>query len=144
MLVEVVFAVKCAFFEGAFLARGVVVRLYVSVVWVLFATEYAAQFASVGVGDSRAVRCANPSLQRQVQRFLVPLPIVLGSESFSTESTLESLEGSSQSSGGLLLGSGPAATSTAAVAVVLDGAERSPGVAGSVGVDGAEGAVAGL
>lgn len=95
MLAEVIFAVERPLPERPFLAYLVVVTPYMTVIRIRLVAEHTARRA-VLVGCTRAMRGADPFLEREVQRLLVALPGVLGAEGLGAERALERVGGSDE------------------------------------------------
>jgi hypothetical protein len=99
----------------------VVVALYVSVVGIGNTTIDTAELA-FRVDGSRAVGSTHPSFEGEMQRFLVPLPVMFRPERLCAESTLESFEWCTQLSPAILgLGWGCPSPSSSTLASGVEG-----------------------
>ena len=92
VLTEMVLSVEGPVAGRPLLACRVVMAVDVCLVWVSLATEDAANLLCVGVKTGWPLWRADPSLEREMQRLLVSLPVMLRSESLGTKGTLESLQ----------------------------------------------------
>lgn len=77
-----IFAVEGTLIERAFLTRRIIVAFDVYIVGVCLAIENAAYLIVVGIERPGPLWTTDPLFQRQVQRLLVSLPIMLCAESF--------------------------------------------------------------
>jgi hypothetical protein len=89
VLHEMVFAAECSRRGLATLTCAVVVAVKVMLRWVKGAAICAMNSSSQRQHDGTAKRAAYPFLQVQVERLLVPRPIVLVFKSVATESAFE-------------------------------------------------------
>ena len=87
MLVEMVLAIEGPFVRRLSLAQAIVMRLQMVIVGVWSHAEHAP--ADTVHKDSTAFGGASPFIQGEMERLLVPLPVILGRERVRTECTLE-------------------------------------------------------
>lgn len=77
-----VLPVECALVKLPFLAGSVVMALDVRIVWVDHSTENTADLVGLGIESAGTFGTTNPSLQRQVQRLFMSLPVMFCTKGF--------------------------------------------------------------